>query len=97
MIEFILSILGNVEVDNRPAVCITKFVEDPFAVFFWPRLLMFENTPVIPPPIAFPPSATPFGALVSTSSMPFPILSNAEGVGHPRPGKPFFEPDMNCP
>jgi hypothetical protein len=100
MIEFMLSILGKVDVEARPAVCIpTLFafalplvITLPLAVFFWPRFPIFVKTPVIPSPIAFPPSATPFGALVSTSSMPLPMDSNADGVGQPIPGNPFFEP-----
>jgi hypothetical protein len=86
-----LSILGSTEVEDLPAVYIAPLtVELPFA-FFCARLPMLLKTPVIPPPSTFPPSATPLGALVRTSNIPFPICSKADGVGQPRPGNPLFE------
>lgn len=80
-----LSIIGNTDVEARPVGCVPTPLAVPLG-FFCPIFPMFVKTP----DIAFPPPATPLGALVRTSNIPFPIFSKAAGVGQPSPGKPDF-------
>jgi hypothetical protein len=50
-------------------------------------VVTLPSTPVTPPNKALPPPATSLGALVSTSIMPLPIVSNV-WPAQPMPGKP---------
>jgi len=65
-------------VDARDTLGLLDVESPRFLPPFGPKgVATLPRTPVTPPNRAFPPPATSFGAFVSTSIMPLPIVSNA--------------------